>query len=280
MAVVLRGEEPGGVAGAPSKAQAAACLLGRIVRSCGQVVLFVGFGLFALFYWAWVVPSTTWRYRDPGRRTEAARDWARKIVRLITDAAQLLRLIDVNAAELDKLAPGSLIVANHPTLIDALFFLGRVPGAVPIAKRALMANPCVAPAIRLANYVINDSGRQMVEDCVTRLKAGETLVLFPEGTRTTPGQPLLLRRGAAQVALRAERPLVPVTIRLSDAVLGKGGRWYLAPARRPCFTLVVHPAIDVGRYLASGARPTAAARELTDDLQDFFTRELARRGAA
>jgi 1-acyl-sn-glycerol-3-phosphate acyltransferase len=279
MAVVLQGEEHGGAA-APSRVQALAGRLGRILRSLGHVVLFIGFGLLALFYWGWVVPTTRLRFRDPTQRTEVARAWARRMVRLTTDAAQALRLIDVEVSGLDKLAPGSLIVANHPTLIDAFFFLGRVPGAVPIAKRALLANPCVAPAIRLANYVINDSGRQMVEDCVSRLRAGETLILFPEGTRTTPGQPLLMRRGAAQVALRAERPLVPVTIRLSDALLGKGGKWYLAPVQRPRFTLVVHPAIDVGRYLATGARPTAAARELTDDLQQFFTRELARRGAA
>jgi 1-acyl-sn-glycerol-3-phosphate acyltransferase len=279
MAVVLRGEEHDGVA-APSRSQVLADRVGRLLRSLGQVGLFIAFGLLALFYWCWVVPTTKLRFRDPARRTEAARAWARRIVRLTTDAAQALRLIDVEVSGLDELPPGSLIVANHPTLIDAFFFLGRVHGAVPIAKRALLANPCVAPAIRLANYVINDSGRQMVEDCVARLHAGETLILFPEGTRTTPGQPLLLRRGAAQVALRAERPLVPVTIRLSDALLGKGGTWYLAPVERPRFTLVVHPAIDVGRYLATGARPTAAARELTDDLQQFFTRELARRGAA
>ncbi len=279
MAVVLQGEEHGGAV-APSRARTVARLVGRIVRSLGQVALFIGFGLLAVIYWGWVVPTTRLRFRDPPRRTQAARAWAQRMVRLTTDAAQALRLIDVEVSGLDDLPPGSLIVANHPTLIDAFFFLGRVPGAVPIAKRALLANPCVAPAIRLANYVINDSGRQMVEDCVTRLRAGETLILFPEGTRTTPGQPLLLRRGAAQVALRAARPLVPVTIRLSDALLGKGGRWYLAPVERPRFTLVVHPAIDVGRYLATGARPTAAARELTDDLQQFFTRELARRGAA
>jgi 1-acyl-sn-glycerol-3-phosphate acyltransferase len=279
MAVVLQGGEHGGAA-APSRTQAMVGRLGRILRSLGHVLLFIGFGLLALFYWCWVVPTTRLRFRDAARRTQVARDWARRMVRLTTDAAQALRLIDVEVSGLDELAPGSLIVANHPTLIDAFFFLGRVPGAVPIAKRALLANPCVAPAIRLANYVINDSGRQMVEDCVSRLRAGETLILFPEGTRTTPGQPLLLRRGAAQVALRAERPLVPVTIRLSDALLGKGGKWYLAPVQRPRFTLVVHPAIDVGRYLATGARPTAAARELTDDLQQFFTRELARRGAA
>lgn len=278
MAIVLRGEEHGGAA--PSRTQTVLRLLGRLLRSCGQVALFIGFGLLAVFYWGWVVPSTRLRYRDPSRRSQAARAWAQRCVRLTTNAAQALRLFDLEVNGLDRIAPGSLIVANHPTLIDAFFFLGRVPGAVPIAKRALLANPCVAPAIRLANYVINDSGRQMVEDCVARLRAGETLILFPEGTRTTPGQPLLLRRGAAQVALRAERPLVPVTIRLSDALLNKGGKWYLAPAERPRFSLVVHPAIDVVHYLADGARPTAAARELTDDLQQFFTRELARSAAA
>ena len=150
MAVVLRGEEHGGAA-APSRVQAMAGRIGRVLRSLGHVVLFIGFGLLALFYWCWVVPSTRLRFHDPARRTHAARAWARRLVRLTTDAAQALRLIDVEVSGLDELAPGSLIVANHPTLIDAFFFLGRVPGAVPIAKRALLGNPCVAPAIRLAN---------------------------------------------------------------------------------------------------------------------------------
>jgi 1-acyl-sn-glycerol-3-phosphate acyltransferase len=265
--------------GRSAAAAAAAALGDRALRTAGQVLLFMGFGLLGLFYLAVVVPLVLATCRDAPRRRQAAREWSHQLLKLTIDAACTLRLIVLDTRDLDRLPSGALIVANHPTLIDAFFFMGRVRDVVPIAKRALLANWTVGPAIRLSDYVINDAGLAMVEDCVTRLAQGETLLVFPEGTRTVAGQPLALRRGAAQIAVRAGRAPVPVTIRASGSLLAKGGRWWLAPAQRPSFTLVAHPPVALDPFLASGST-AVAARQLTDHLQQFFARELARSGAA
>jgi 1-acyl-sn-glycerol-3-phosphate acyltransferase len=257
----------------------AAAWIDRAWRTVGQVVLFMGFGLLGLFYIAVVVPWVLLSCPDRQGRREAARDWSYRLLKLTIDAGCALRLITLDARDLDRVPTGALIVANLPTLIDAFFFMGRVRGVVPIAKRALLGNWTVGPAIRLSDYVINDAGLAMVEDCVTRLDAGETLLVFPEGTRTVAGQPLALRRGAAQIAVRARRAPVPVTIRATGSLLAKGGRWWLAPAQRPSFTLVAHPPVDIEPFLAAGST-AVAARQLTDHLQQFFARELARSGAA
>lgn len=279
MSVVLSHDKHAGSASGHRQTSRLVRIVDRGARSVGQVVVFAFFGLIAVFYWVVLVPLLVLGYRDRARRTQAARDWSRRLLGLTIDAACLLRLIELDARELDRLPAGALIVANHPTLIDAFFFMGRARNVVPIAKRALLSNWTVGPGIRLSDYVTNDAGLAMVEDCVDRLSRGETLLVFPEGTRSARGRPLALRRGAAQIAVRAKRAPLPVTIAVSDSLLAKGGRWYLAPAERPSFRLCVHAPVDLEPFLASGST-AIAARQLTDHLQQFFARELARSGAA
>jgi 1-acyl-sn-glycerol-3-phosphate acyltransferase len=65
-----------------------------------------------------------------------------------------------------------------------------------------------------------------IDTAVERVKAGEVVVIFPEGTRQTKG---LIKRhesrprtGAARVALRAGAPLVPAAIGGTDRILRLG----------------------------------------------------------
>ena len=80
--------------------------------------------------------------------------------------------------------PGSLLVANHPSLIDALILLGYVEDGVVVAKRSLQVNPFTWGGIRGADYVVNADPLALIDECRARIAAGETLILFPECTRT------------------------------------------------------------------------------------------------
>ena len=94
--------------------------------------------------------------------------------------------------------------------------------------------------------------------------------MFPEGTRTKPGQPLNFQRGAAQIALTARVPLRPVTITCDPITLFKGNSWFRVPARRPHWVIAVGDSIPVEPYLASGEPQALAARHLTQALVRRF----------
>src|SRR4051794_28604697 len=88
--------------------------------------------------------------------------------------------------ELDRLSEdGGLIIAgNHPSAMDGLFVIAKVPRGVCIMRASLLSNPFLGAGARLARYIRNDPPRGMFRSAIANLKAGGQLVMFPEGTRT------------------------------------------------------------------------------------------------
>ena len=258
-----------------------AAALDRTRRSIGQVFLFAVFGMCGATIGALMVPLCAVFVRDPQRRAVAVRSVVHRFLRAYVNGMQALRLIDLDMIGLDHLPPpGSLIVANHPSLIDALILLGRMKGGVVVAKRSLQINPFTGGGIRGANYIVNADPVGLVDECRARIAAGETLVLFPECTRTAADGVIRLRRGAAQIAVRSGCPMIPVTIEFSEPLLNKQSRWWLAPKVRPRVRVVRHEPIDPSKFMHGHSSVTLAARRLTEHLQALYVKELARRGPA
>lgn len=168
---------------------------------------------------------------------------------------------------------GLLLLANHPTLIDVVFLVSLLPNADCVVKRAVAINPFMRGPVRAAGYVSNDDGAGLIEDCIAAVRAGGSLVIFPEGTRSVPGQPLRLQRGAANIAVRGRVDITPVRIRCSPETLGKGQKWYRVPVRRFHVRIEVGEDIQVLPFLAdtgTSKGDALAARRLTDHLTHYF----------
>lgn len=171
--------------------------------------------------------------------------------------------------------PGQLIIANHPSLIDVVFLLAFARGAGCVVKHGLWRNPVTRAAVSLAEYISNDPTASMIEESAQALKDGQWIIMFPEGTRTTPNRPFVFHRGAANVALRAAQTLTPVYIRCEPTTLTKNEPWYRIPHRRIHYTFVVGDDIDLEPYRANGPLPIAS-RALNEDLQRHFHDALVR----
>ncbi|MCH8686374.1 lysophospholipid acyltransferase family protein [Pedomonas mirosovicensis] len=148
---------------------------------------------------------------------------------------------------------GALILANHPSLIDVVFIVSHLPQAVCVVKKSHWHNPFVMGIMRGAGYIPNDDPAQMIDDCVAALSQGENLVLFPEGTRTRPNQPMQLKAGAASIIAATGQPFVPVYISCSPTTLTKEEKWYEIPPRRPHFRLVVGEEVNPSPHMAEDA---------------------------
>ena len=255
-------------------------VLDRAARSVGQVALFAVFGICGALSSAVLAPTHAVILRNPNRRARAMRSVIRRILRAYTGSMHALRLIDLEISGLDgALEPGSLIVANHPSLIDALILLAHIDGVV-VAKRSLHINPFTWGWIWGADYIVNDDAAALVETCRARILSGESLVLFPECTRTAADGVIRLRRGAAHIAVRSGCPVVPVTIEFSEPLLTKQSRWWLAPKVRPHVRIVQHGPIDTAQFTRGTRSASLAARRLTEHLEAFYTKEFARRESA
>jgi 1-acyl-sn-glycerol-3-phosphate acyltransferase len=188
---------------------------------------------------------------------------------------QRLGLIEVrwiHAERLDR--PGAkIIVANHPSLIDVVLIISRLPQADCIIASARGQNMWIGGSARAADYITNDSGSEVVAEAARRLRQGRTLVVFPEGTRTPESEQLgHFQRGAAHIALATGLDMLPVVISVEPRMLMKGQSWYHVPPRAGQYTLRVGEPIAVKDHLDGSESSVMAARKLTRTLRARFAR--------
>lgn len=187
-----------------------------------------------------------------------------------------LGLIDYRFNHGERLQlPGRLVLANHPSLIDALFLLAYTPNASCVVKGGLARHPVTRSVIRAAGFIASHEPRAVIAAACEALENGQPLILFPEGTRSTPGQPVRLRRGGAAIAVRSGATITPVRIRCVPGTLAKGCPWYRIPSRRARFTF------DVGEALSAGdsALTTRQATEvLSRRLEAYFNDSIEDKG--
>ena len=169
------------------------------------------------------------------RPSAAARRLIRAALRLWVGWFRLSGVLRVEWIGFEEgLEPGAVYVANHPSLIDAPLLLSRLPEAVCAMKPALLRNPAVAAAARLAGYVSADGSIDAVRDPVARLAAGTSFLIFPEGTRTPPDRACgEFKPAFAFIAQRAHAPIRLIVIRASRNLAPKGRPWYLPPPELP-----------------------------------------------
>lgn len=161
---------------------------------------------------------------------------------------------------------GLIIAPNHPTALDALLVVARVPRGVCIMRASLMQNPFLGAGARLARYIRNDPPSGMVRGAVANLKAGGQLIMFPEGTRTVEPPVNTFLPGITLISHMAGVPIQTVIIDPASPYLGKG--WPVW--KPPHFPMVFH--VRLGQRFAPGPDHQGMLR----DLEDYFRRELTR----
>lgn len=240
-------------------------------RQLASALSFLLFGLTALLLSVLALPVLFITVRDPLARQRRVRVLIRAGMRSFWAWMRGLGLFTCTVRGIQHLrAPRQIVIANHPTLIDAILLLSLIDDAVCIAKQGLAGNRFVGHLLRAAGYIVNDSGPTMVDAARASLAQGARLLIFPESTRTVPGAPIRLRRGAAQVAARTGSAVVTVTIRVSEPLLHKGTSWHDMPLAVPHFDVEVQPPIDVTQIVSASRNPALAARALNERLQKRY----------
>jgi 1-acyl-sn-glycerol-3-phosphate acyltransferase len=169
---------------------------------------------------------------------------------------------------------GLLILANHPTLIDTLFLMSFVGRADCIVKADLQTNLFTRGAVNAGGFICNNHGTEFINDCTRSLQCGNNLIVFPEGTRTPPNGQICLKRGAANIAVRAKRNVTPVLITCRPRTLGKHEKWWKIPPNRVNFRIEVQEDIKIDQFINESVSEIIAARHLTTYLQTYFSERI------
>ncbi len=189
---------------------------------------------------------------------------------------QWLGVMKLQLEKLDQLAneKGSLIIANHPTLIDVVVIMAYLPEVDCVVKEGLWRNPFLRGVVSAAGYISNSSDPEvLMKRCCSSLEQGRNLIIFPEGTRTLPGQAPKFQRGVARVALQAKCPIRLIYLNCTPATLSKSHKWYQVPDRPFLFRLCVGEQLDTEQWQAPYMVAAIGARRLTKYLESQFQKE-------
>ena len=180
---------------------------------------------------------------------------------------------DFKAIEKLRSVRGHVIIANHPSLIDVVALISFVPNPDCVVKSHLWKNPFMRGVIRSTGYLSNDDPEDLVNDCERSLAQGNNLIIFPEGTRTTPGEAVKFQRGAAHLALRTRAKITALRVDCVPVTLIKNEAWYCAPQQKPTLSVHYLGEIDSAVY-CNAEKLSIAARQLTRDLQNYYEKVL------
>ncbi len=248
-------------------------------RALGTGFCFAGFGAGCVVVGLTLLPVILlW----PGNAT-ARRRRVRRLVslafRVLLAAIRGLGLgrVEVEGREWLRHAAGRLVLATHPNYLDAVVLLSLLPMADCVIKSGLWRNPFTRAFVIAAGYISNSNEDPVaaIETCIRAVHGGQTLVLFPEGTRSTPGEPLRFRRGAAQIAVRGDLEILPVVMHCSPPALLKTTRWYQVPERAWVLHVKIFPPRCVSDFVPQVSLPPGiAVRRATRALQNFFQEQI------
>ena len=165
-------------------------------------------------------------------------------------AREWLRLSGVRVAVrgLELLDPKQayVFVSNHRSYLDtaAMFvYTGRRIGL--LAKKELLKVPVLGVGMGFVNVMAIDrtnreSAIRTTEAAAKRIQSGVSFAVFVEGTRAMPGELLPFKKGAFYMARQAGVPVVPVAIKNSDVLMGKG----TGEARAGTLEMVLLPPVE------------------------------------
>ena len=191
-----------------------------------------------------------------------------------------LGILTYEFSDTDKLSnPSSrVIIANHPTLLDVVFVISRLPTAQCVVKKAAWSNPFLTGVMWATGYIQNEDPIVLIDDCVRTLEEGNNLVIFPEATRTVPGRKIKLKRGAASVIATSRRHFTPLIMTCEPVTLAKGQKWFEIPNRRVHFKISVGEPIDPVPLLTDGEQLSKSNRRINNAIEELFVTGIERHG--
>jgi len=168
--------------------------------------------------------------------------------------------------ELDLLAdqPSLILAPNHPSLLDAVMVISRLPNISCVLKAELLNNIFLGAGARLARYISNKTVRHMMDMAEDDFSCNSHLLLFPEGTRTTTEPVNIFKGSVGLIAHHVQVPVQTILIETDSLFLSKG--WSLF--RKP--PMPIHYRIRLGRRFD----PPQHTKRFMAELEQYFRDEL------
>jgi len=138
-----------------------------------------------------------------------------------------VKIVVENRASLDPAQP-YVFMANHASSLDIWAAFVAVPRRLRmIAKKQLARIPLFGWVMWAGRFIFIDrkngvSARRSIEEAGNRIRNGDSVLIFPEGTRTRDGSLGPFKKGGFHLAVRAGVPIVPLALRGTRELMPAG----------------------------------------------------------
>jgi 1-acyl-sn-glycerol-3-phosphate acyltransferase len=139
--------------------------------------------------------------------------WSRLVVALLRGICG----VRVELRGMERIPPGAVVIAaKHQSAFDTVVWLHLLPDVAYVLKKELLSIPIYGWHARKAEMIPVDRAgggaalRTMLRGAQKALAEGRQVVIFPEGTRTAPGQRVPYQPGVVAIAAATEAPVIPV----------------------------------------------------------------------
>ena len=167
-----------------------------------------------------------------------------------------------------------VFIANHRSFLDTAMLFYHLRRRIGIlAKKELLKVPILGVGMGFVNIMAIDrtnreSAFRTTKAATDRLRAGVSFGVFAEGTRARPGKLLPFKKGAFYMAIEAGVPIVPVAMKNTDKLMGKG----TGEAKPGTIEMVLLPPVET-----KGLSTDADVEQLVARVHAEIARELEKR---
>lgn len=167
-----------------------------------------------------------------------------------------------------------VVIANHPSLFDVVILFSLVPNADCIVKGELIQNKFISLIIKNLYIPNNIPFDEQLEHAKKSMDEGNNLIIFPEGTRTKPGEPWDFKKGAARFALYSKNDVIPIFFGGNEKIgLRKHDKLLqFHPTEKYLYNLKVLAPISINEYIDMPM--TKSASKLTHRMKEILEKEL------
>jgi 1-acyl-sn-glycerol-3-phosphate acyltransferase len=143
--------------------------------------------------------------------------------------------VEIRGRENIPAAGPVVFMANHQSNCDPPALLVSMPPVLVIVKKEFFRVPIMGRAMAACRFIAVDrrdraQAREAVEKGVQALKAGNSFLVYPEGTRSPDGRLQSFKKGVFVMALQAGAPIVPISVSGSNKIMPKG-KFVMRPGR-------------------------------------------------
>ena len=237
----------------------------------------------ALFFWTGatfvciiIFPLIVILSRNQTQKNRWARFCIQYTFKAFLYSLEVWQVIKVTKIGLEKLANmrGNYLICNHPTLLDTIIIMAHFQNIQCIVKGKLWSHPILGFIVRTAGYIPNSAPpEEFLKVCQQQLDNGFNILIFPEGTRTSHGSPLSLKRGLSNLSLATNHNIQALTLSVDYPLLTKEILWYNVSGRRSQIRLNCGRAFLL-EECKQGLPRSIRARALTKSIQNYYNNFL------